>query len=843
MPPEIEARYLTIDWQSEGVARAIEVAPNALKIESHAESGFIVESTIFNDFHPWLGIRLGPGLEEVLPVFVTASGHETPMLRVADQLGGGYWWLQNDGWDHFGKRHLSELQRSAGVYNLRIGDLTLRVENRLSTFGRADVQAYIDDFRGDLLWVIMNDAAGATATGTGAGTGAEFADALKELHTASLRVLASPAVNIQEGQAPQPIAKLRPNTATFREYARNPTVRQLTGRVFNESADIAENRYLRHMLAVSLKVADAYVSAASLQSSFLDRLASQASARARRDREMEMRPVEPDVFDQQTEEIKRKLEALADFKDLSGDEAGRVGRFPIRLGKRYFEEFSFYYTTQEAIGSNVANPVDYRVVVLPKDLFDLILGAHHFCQYFTLTGSVESCVKNTSKGQRYRQLTFTSVHKVSPQTGVLEKRAGKRRGLEKSSWLVRLSSNELRELKREAGIGERRAEQSLEKKRVISLSVEEIGRLARRLAKADAGLGCLGISHSSNFPLGMRLVSNPDYAACVSAFNKVRQLFARGGLDLSKLEEISNIGILHASDIYEKWCLLKIFMLLMHDFRFEPERGWEEKLVATSLERASNVRFEFSRDDLEMKVTLNCQAEMSTGRRPDFILEVIYTGKEQSRRFDRESGRRGGIVMDAKFRSNWKRDGLNRMLDELVLAKGYDKAVESGRVFILQPCEFTARPAASPLEWGAHCDYGRTQSHRQGWIQTGVSSSGARSTQHLKRLLAMVFQSSFPEPQEEHDDYGNKTWTSRSFCLGCGERHVAIEAKRTQSGATRWLLDCKRCGVWSVRTHCYDCAAPLFKNGTIWTYHNTVADQVTNVICPSCGSYFDREFS
>ena len=843
MLPEIEARYLTIDWRSEGVARAIEVAPVPLEIELLAEGRFIVESTIFNDFHPWLGIRLGHGFEEVVPVFVTASGQEAPMLRVADQQGGGCWWLQHDGWDHFGKRHLSELQRSAGVYNFRIGDVMLQVENHLSAFGCADIQAYVDDFRGDLLWMIMNDTAGATAAGKGAGTGAELIEALEKLHVASQRVLASPSVTIREGQAPQPIAKLRPNTASFREYARNPKARQLTGRVFNESADTAENRYLRHMLAVSLKVVDAYLSAASLQSDFLDRLALQESERARRNLEMKMRFVDPEVFDRQTEEIKCKLDALADFKDLSGDEAGRVGRFPIRLGNRYFLEFSFYYTPQETVESNVASPVDYRVVVLPKDLFELILGAHHFCKDFTLAGCVESCVKTTSKGLRFRQITFTSVHEVSSQTSALEKRAGKRRGLEENNWLVRLSINELRELKREADIGERRTEQSLEKKRVISLSFEEIARWARRLVEIDTGFGCLGISHSSNFPLGMRLVSNPDYAACVSAFNKVRQFFDRGGLDLSKLDEISNIGILHASDIYEKWCLLNIFKLLMHDFRFEPEHGWKEKLIATSLARVSNVKFELSRDDLEIKVALTCQADMPTGRRPDFVLEVIYTGKKQSERFDRESGRRGGVVMDAKFRSNWKKDGLHRMLDELVLAKGYDKAVENGKVFILQPCEFTARPAASPLEWGAHSDYGRTQSHRQGWIQTGVASSGARSTQHLKRLLAMVLQSSFPEPHEECD--GNNTWTSCSFCLGCGERHVsaAIQAKSMKSGATRWLLDCKHCGVWTVRTHCYGCAAPLFKNGTMWTYHNTVADQVTNVICPSCGSYFDAGFS
>lgn len=846
MPPEIEARYLTIEWRSEGVARTIDVAPVPLEIESSAEGDFVVESTIFNDFHPWLGFRLGPGFEEIVPVFVTASGQETPMLRVSDPRRGEFWWLRNDGWDHAGKLHLSELQRSPGVYNIRIGDVMLRVKNRLSAFGRADIQAYVDDFRDDLLWMIMNDAAGATAAGKGAGAGTELADALEELHAASQRVLASPAVTIREGQAPQPIAKLRPNMASFRDYARNPAARLLTGRVFDESADTAENRYLRHMLAVSLKVADAYVSAASLQSGFLDRLASQEIERARRNREMEMRPVDPEVFDQQTDEIRRKLDAFADFKKLPDCAFGQLGHISIRIGTRYYDNFSFYYDRQDGKGSYADYDVHYSVVVLPERFFELILGSLNFCRNFTIKCNFRSSVQETRTGRIFERLELTSVHEILPQTDALEKRSVKRLWLEKSNWIIRISGNERRELKREAAVGERRAEWSLMKKIAISSSVDKVGRGARRLEDTVAGFERLGVSRSSNFPTGMRFVSNPDYAACLSAFKNVCELFERGGLDLSKLEEISSIGILHASDIYEKWCLLKIFMLLMHDFKFEPERGWEEKLVATSLARTSNSRFDFSRDDLEMRVALTCQADMPTGRRPDFVLEVICTGGEQSRRFGHKSERLGGIVMDAKFRSTWKNDGVRRMLDELVLAKGYDKAVESGRVFILQPCDSTVRPAASPLEWGAHCDYGSTQSHRQGWIQTGVTSSGAHSTQHLKRLLAMVFQSTFPEPQqEERDDYGNSTWTSRSFCLGCGEHHASetIHAKTTKSGATRWLLDCKRCGVWTVRTHCYNCKVPLFKNGTMWTYHNTVADQVTNVICPGCGSYFDAEFS
>lgn len=162
---EIEARYLAIDWKSEGVARTIECAPVALKIETDGEGTGAIECTIFNDFHPWLGIRLGTGAEEVFPVFLTAQGQEVPMLRVTDPQAGGDWWLQNDGWDQIGKRHLSELQRSPGTYKIKVGDLVLQVENRLSAFGRADIQAYVDDFRGDLLWMILNDAAGATAAG------------------------------------------------------------------------------------------------------------------------------------------------------------------------------------------------------------------------------------------------------------------------------------------------------------------------------------------------------------------------------------------------------------------------------------------------------------------------------------------------------------------------------------------------------------------------------------------------------------------------------------------------------------------------------------------------------
>lgn len=620
---EIEARYLAIDWKSEGVARTIECAPVALKIETDGEGTGAIECTIFNDFHPWLGIRLGTGAEEVFPVFLTAQGQEVPMLRVTDPQAGGDWWLQNDGWDQIGKRHLSELQRSPGTYKIKVGDLVLQVENRLSAFGRADIQAYVDDFRGDLLWMILNDAAGATAAGKGATSGVELAEALEKMHAAAQRVLVSPAVTIRESEAPQLVAKVRPNTATFRDYLRNPLARHLPSRVFSESADIAENRYLRYMLEGCIKMAGAYIAASSGQLNFLERLAFQETERARCNLEMDTRHVDAEVFDQQTKEIEGKLNALAALNKSVCDRLRGVGRFPIHLGKRYGKDYSFFYTPQKGVGTNEKDQVDYRVVVFPRVLFEKILGCLHFCRNYTVIASAESRLEMAGTGKQFRRLILTEVYEVIPQTDALEKRAQKRRVLEKSNWQVRLSTNERRELKREAYAGKLRAEKAALKSKAISASIAEIERSERRLLKIDSELALLGVSSSSVFPTGMRFFSSPDYVACISAFKEISQLIECGGLDLSMLDEISSIGILHASEVYERWCLLKIFSLLVNDFKFEPEIAWQQKLVETSLASARNVSFEFFRDDLGMKVVLSCQSEMPSGRRPDFVLGKV----------------------------------------------------------------------------------------------------------------------------------------------------------------------------------------------------------------------------
>ena len=46
------------------------------------------------------------------------------------------------------------------------------------------------------------------------------------------------------------------------------------------------------------------------------------------------------------------------------------------------------------------------------------------------------------------------------------------------------------------------------------------------------------------------------------------------------------------------------------------------------------------------------------------------------------------------------------------------------------------------------------------------------------------------------------------------------------------------CGAGTMQTHCFGCGTAIHKNGLQMTYHLTVADQISNVVCQKCGMGF-----
>ncbi len=834
MLPPFELRYLAIDWDHPQGVRKLEASATPLSIE-RVDDEYLTETTIFKDRYAWVGIRLQGKSVAAPPSLVTNAGLR-PLLALTDPAGKDEWWILSDGWDSAKKRHLSELRRSAGDFVFHINGERLRVRNLLSETGNADIQAYVDDFTGSLLWMIVNDAAGATAQGRG-GTGGEgLLSALEALQEAASRVLTSPAVAIRETVDEVPLGRLRPTAATFRRYVVAPGARTLPGRVFHESLDTPENRFLRHMLALCMSWSTAWKAGTSTGTRFLQEMAEREEERAHINRTVTHRRVESAVFDAQTASMADRLDVLHNWRGEDTPSKGKRVRSRLTIEGSYGKSGGFFYKRADGRPRSPEDVIAYSVIHFPDPVRKLIGAVLHVCKSFTFEGVATWQEKENSKQKIFLEVTLISVFRIEAHTSVMEERAERRERLVANGWMTPISRTERRELEREALVATQRAATARRKMQSIHEMSDGIERIAPKLQALEDALASKGVRRDAFFPMGMLYVTNPNYAACLRSFKEVETLLRANGLNPDVLEGLQRVGILHASDIYEKWCLLKVCMTLQDDFRFEGTSGWIDRLVKTTVGGERNVRFSFERRDVGAKVIVAYQHETKLGTRPDILVWV------RTRAIDPcEDPLAGALILDAKYRTSWPPQGPAGELESLVTQKQYGDSPPGAGVFILQPCGSTVWPPASPLDWGRHCDYGaHLKSHRQGWIQMRAGNAQHDSMENLKRLLGMALQNALPPPEQ---DVHTNQWHGHSFCVHCGSVHEngAVEGRATKKGVS-WTFRCTVCEGWTMRTHCYQCTHTLFKNGTQWTYHETLADQVTNVLCPACGAYFDTSF-
>lgn len=852
MVPPLQAAYLDIEWQGFERARNITVAPEPIEIEQLPSGIFSAETQVFNGLCPWVGLRLQGELSEVEPVFEDLEGNLKPMLRIEDSQGD-HWWVQNDGWDSEGKRHLSELHRSMGQFTVVVGLYRLVINNVVDGLSRAAVEDYLRDFQDDLIWLAMGFG-GATAKNAGAATAnLEMVQALDSFAAAVRRVLAHPAQNVREIQVKDRPARLRPNVATFRDYFRNPTAQRLTGRMAEETPNIAENRYLRSMVQVCEKLTTHATKAARRHAqSFAER------ARVERERsesynEMTHRQVDPQVFDRQMLELQRKLDRVSNF-NLEGREQGTSKlNWDFRPGSIYGNRANqmFYFLRDGGSTSDEKLNVAWSVLQLPEHLVNAIQATRGFCDYYSLDGIAHATIERTKAGQRYRQVIFSSIYKVRAVTGALDRKAQKREQLEKNDWQVSLSSRERQDMNQEAISARSRGRVYAEHALRTQQALERLSQCQIELRSQDCKWECLQVPSSPAIPMGVRFTQSPAYAACQAAFLKVNALAKDSGLSVAALDAVEQMSMLHASAIYERWCLVKIILTLVEDYRFDSEDGWQERLIRAVTGKPQSITLMFHRDDIGWSACLESQPELANGRRPDFRLRFLRTTGASSNHLedsappDNHRQHDGldrtqlhGLIMDAKFRTQWRYGELGRTLTGLVNEKDYGQ--EGDRVFILHPAPKAILKPSSPLAWGQHCDYGQDdgKAHSTGVVYLAP----AVGNENLRRLIAMLLQATFPTPSRKVGD--STIHPSNSFCVRCGCPHQPgdLKQQRTQKGNEFWIYECAECGMHTTRTHCFGCKeGVLFKNGLQLTYHRTVADQATNVVCPHCGRYFDSD--
>lgn len=211
------------------------------------------------------------------------------------------------------------------------------------------------------------------------------------------------------------------------------------------------------------------------------------------------------------------------------------------------------------------------------------------------------------------------------------------------------------------------------------------------------------------------------------------------------------------------------------------------------------------------------------------------------------------IVFDAKFHEE---ADIKHLIYELFYDKDYAERniYKENKVFILHP-DLKAMTRNDILitnqKWGETSYYGEgvlfnteedrkmiqrekdivAVNHRYGAIVVNPKNFSYQTM--LQRLIGMCLQY---YPYKNTGDIPKK-W----LCIACG--NINDESDYYYKHLDKIRGKCKNCGNVIVYTQCFSCQTKLIKNGIFWTYHNTSEENIYNIKCPNCNSFFTKELS
>lgn len=719
------------------------------------------------------------------------------------------WWIDSGKWDESKGSRVSEMYRTIGTFDVDLGGSNLFV-HAVEGSNQVRIEEYLSAFESDLIWLIFGFGGGSGKASAG-DRAKELASQIKAFTAASKVVLTNPARELRAARVEGNWGKVRPSMETLRQHLAGRSSHRVVGRGVREVVATPDNGYLLHMTKRCKSAALRLRKAAVLQSHKLSEWSEKEGERATGLEGLRERYVDPAVFEQQQEERKELFAAVNAWSD--GEDRSTSEYFTCTLlWKSRDGGFCFDHKKCEPPAN-----VKYGFVRLPENLTRMIERiAPKDRGRLSICGKFDKQIVN--QNWIIDPYFIHSIH-LAPKTPADIQKAS----YASSNWTRRLSTKELEEARSDAATARLRSKALEASARDAANAAGFLDDVLAELRRQEELWRTKGVKEVTAFPLGVRFSRNPKYAACWSAFKKVKG--PKQGEDNHELPDLRKWGVTHASRMYEYWCLAQILSSLMDAYRFTPERDWSNKLVSSLFDDRAGTRLTFKRDDVGMSAVLEMQPTLPNGRRPDFRLTFEHTRSKPAT-----------LVLDAKFRTKWKDGELSDVLDELVDVKRYGHG--GAKVFILQPLSNQVDHPNSPLGWGRHCDYGQSpgDNHERGFVTLSPHSSRTG----LDRLLAMLIQQASPTPPPRKP--GEMVRVPR-ICIQCGAGTAVAECRETSKDNRKWIIRCDECGGKTERTHCCACGVPLYKNGQSMTYHSTLAEQITNVICFGCGAYLLAEDS
>tara|TARA_R110001599_G_scaffold337213_3_gene555436 strand:- start:7128 stop:9701 length:2574 start_codon:yes stop_codon:yes gene_type:complete len=853
----VEIRYLDVLWSDPETVIKLVSSQDAIELEQ-TSSGWKGETTTFPSTHHFIGVRITDTKVTHTPYILSPSGIRQELRQVKVPGGDEVWWIQSDGWDGKGKRWLSELYRTTGRVQLIVQEQQVVIENNTFNFTVDELEYYLADFKNNLWMLILDNNSPATA-----GIHKEAPDVFDDEVLGLLngfvesveKIVKKPGMVLSETQRKLPLRAVRPVPRTFREYATQPNAKRLTSRSFYESYDTSENRFIHYCIQRVLyvirslsKVAAAqersYAQRIQQETEWLDRL--QATDNKKVDSRVydnEIAKIEADL-----KEINQNLSEIVSkhFQKPLGRRAERHGTYSIQLGASYRSSKTSFFANRLNGDDFRERHGTYLVANFPCfDDFSLIsskLGGAEL----SVTGIYGKHRSFNSNGSEYFELTFYEVESVSivkhPLLAKLSELIEHRKELEKQGWIVPLTWEEAKDRRVERDVSAKKTlfYESLQNK--MSVFLASIPTIQKRLSKVSSFFQDHKVKIRSNCPNTMVFVQNPSYASAKTLFNRVTTL---NGLDesvLNSLMVVDEIGLVNVASLYEKWCLIQIIKVLHQIYNFDIADGWERLLIKAVLENSYDVEINLNSSGRQQSIVLTYEKFLESGKRPDFVIDLISKNyvepTKEKPQWVFEGERQNRLVLDAKFRGDISEQHLSRLVDELCYDKNYSED-KNNQVFVIHPSPNIIEDRTSPLIWGVQCDYGQSneKDHKLGSVFVSPSLTYSQSIENLQRLIGLFLQSN---TEILYDKSTHALSWHNTACISCGNGNINsidMQYRPTAGGNERWEITCRVCSLITVKTVCASCKKTLFKNGPKWTYHRTMAEQTSNVVCPNCETF------
>ena len=885
---DFELRYIHPVWDNNSRVISIEKSDRCIEVEKNDSEYYantLAYIRILNNEMAYVGIKL-LDKTDVIPFVELASGEHLNLEPVSTP-NDGVWWIIASAWKTDKNRYDTDAFNRIGIINIHIGEAKLVLTNEASNFSYEDLQKILDDFKIEL-WQLLIDKDSITSTSVTHNSNFclslnEDCSLIDKFLNGLDKLLKIPDKKLIEITEKVPKNKVKATKDTFIALVKNPLNKLLPSRGFIGSHDTVSNRYLHFCLNRVIYLMNVYLKITDRHKYYLQHVYAQAEIDKINYYKKGIFSLNKDVLDNQIDELQAKIKKLElQLCDSVIGVPGSILKIKINKiwgntgGKKRFCVVD---------GLNIrGSRYKYTFLDLPDNWF-LSLKENDFSDFeFTICANYQYddyCSQNNTIGLKISFCDISSVTISSKTLNLLKKIKNPEINLNQED--LKFIENEIRKSDANLKLLRKEYKEYLNKQKKIKSLLVKAKKISDRFNKMNIGI-------QDRFPQSIHFVADTRYRNLYSIYKEITT--RRGGINdniIYQMEQIEKIGVIKINEIYEYWCLISIIKVLVAKLKFSiKDNNWIHKLIDIILSKGKNqhVFFKFEHEYEEympIRINLHYQKELKSKKRPDFILQLKGENKNDAKY----------LVMDAKFRGNISNKQIEKDIETLFVTKNYSVEGQCP-VFILHSSKTAMNNdrkkliSFSPLSWGRFCSYGgeKDLNHMKGHILLIPLST---SLDNLQRLIGCFLQqNSYLRSNEEIliDSFmeQNSRWLpddaryNRSFqkmnsyllkrrgllhnynnlqqnlrviveqakiiehrniiCISCGSHNIKKELKFTEADREKYILTCNDCGLRSINTSCYNCSRKkLYKNGLWWTYHITVASQVSNIVCPSCGAY------